>query len=196
MGYHDGPPAIERHNASSRRRARQPVSTLYCLRDSLQTEAMACCTTTARPSNVEVHTVPAAVLRGRNKRRVPVRVFSALSLLATTAAIIMGAGGGLLDRVDAVTVPAAPARIALDVVSGDEVTVAFHAPLSDGGSAVQSYEVRFTIFSTTHSVKPIHPRQRYHSARVTPCFLIPHLERVSGFESRQSASKDDRSIKS
>lgn len=42
---------------------------------------------------------------------------------------------------EAVTVPAAPARVNLDVRSGDEVAVSFSAPLDDGGSAVQSYEV-------------------------------------------------------
>lgn len=174
MGYHDGPPAIERHNASSRRRARQPGSTLQCLSDSLQTETMACHITTGRPSNVEGYTVPATVFRRRNKRW-------ALSWFATTVAVITGAGGGLLSGVDAVTVPAAPARVDLDVVSGDEVTVAFYAPLSDGGSAVQSYEVRFMhdIF-TTHSVKPISPRQRCHHVQVTPCFPVPRFGRISG----------------
>lgn len=43
--------------------------------------------------------------------------------------------------VGAVSVPEAPARVDLDVMSGDEVVVAFSAPLSDGGSTVQSYEV-------------------------------------------------------
>lgn len=41
----------------------------------------------------------------------------------------------------AVSVPEAPSRVDLDVVSGNEIAVAFSAPLSDGGSAVQSYEV-------------------------------------------------------
>lgn len=49
------------------------------------------------------------------------------------AAFSVGAG--------AVSVPEAPSRVDLDVISGSEVAVAFSAPLSDGGSAVQSYEV-------------------------------------------------------
>lgn len=42
----------------------------------------------------------------------------------------------------AVSVPEAPARLNLDVINGEEVLITFAAPLSDGGSAVQSYEVR------------------------------------------------------
>lgn len=57
----------------------------------------------------------------------------AISLVAALTLSVVG--------VNAVSVPAAPARVDLDVISGDEVAVAFSAPLSDGGSAVQSYEV-------------------------------------------------------
>ena len=60
-------------------------------------------------------------------------VWIALSLIS----VALGAAG-----IGAVSVPGAPARVNLDVLSGDEVAVSFSAPLSDGGSAVQSYEVR------------------------------------------------------
>lgn len=56
-----------------------------------------------------------------------------LPVFAAFAACVAG--------VCAVSVPEAPARVDLDVMSGDEVVVAFSAPLSDGGSTVQSYEV-------------------------------------------------------
>lgn len=59
--------------------------------------------------------------------------FLALPVLAAVALCTTGVG--------AVSVPEAPARVDLDVMSGEEVTVSFAAPLSDGGSAVQSYEV-------------------------------------------------------
>lgn len=44
--------------------------------------------------------------------------------------------------ISAATVPGPPSRVDLEVVNGEEVTVSFSAPLSDGGSSVQSYEVR------------------------------------------------------
>ena len=56
-----------------------------------------------------------------------------LPVFAAFAAYVAG--------VAAVSVPEAPARVDLDVMSGDEVVVTFSAPLSDGGSTVQSYEV-------------------------------------------------------
>lgn len=56
-----------------------------------------------------------------------------LPMFAAFAACVAGVG--------AVSVPEAPARVDLDVMSGDEVVVAFSAPLGDGGSTVQSYEV-------------------------------------------------------
>lgn len=56
-----------------------------------------------------------------------------LGRIFAAAAFAVGAG--------AVSVPEAPSRVDLDVISGNEVAVAFSAPLSDGGSAVQSYEV-------------------------------------------------------
>ena len=54
-------------------------------------------------------------------------------IFATAVTFALGA--------DAVSVPEAPSRVDLDVLSGNEVAVAFSAPLNDGGSAVQSYEV-------------------------------------------------------
>ena len=51
------------------------------------------------------------------------------------AAVAFALGAG------AVSVPEAPSKVDLDVINGNEVAVAFSAPLSDGGSAVQSYEV-------------------------------------------------------
>ncbi|CAN0319926.1 unnamed protein product, partial [Hapterophycus canaliculatus] len=63
----------------------------------------------------------------------------------TTAALALG--------VSAVSVPEAPARVDLDVMSGDEVAVTFSAPLSDGGSAVQSYEVEWDTDPGTREVQ-------------------------------------------
>lgn len=72
----------------------------------------------------------------RRSRRRPGGWLFAIPALAT-AALALG--------VSAVSVPEAPARVDLDVKSGDEVAVTFSAPLSDGGSAVQSYEVRLLL---------------------------------------------------
>lgn len=134
MGNH-GPPANE-HHASPRRRTHQLVAK-QCLGDSLKTETVAVYTT-GWMLNLDVHTTPAASRHRRRKRGCG---FSTVPLLAGVLALA-GAVGGLLDGVEAVTVPEAPTRVDLDVVSGDEVAVVFYAPLSDGGSAVQSYEVR------------------------------------------------------
>lgn len=59
-------------------------------------------------------------------------------IFATAFTLALGAG--------AVSVPEAPSRVDLDVLSGSEIAVDFSAPLSDGGSAVQSYEVRASWF--------------------------------------------------
>lgn len=69
---------------------------------------------------------------GKSRRRTKGGWLLAIPAFAT-AALALG--------VSAVSVPEAPARVDLDVMSGDEVAVTFSAPLSDGGSAVQSYEV-------------------------------------------------------
>lgn len=70
--------------------------------------------------------VTMASTRRRGKKASLGRIFAA-------TAFALGAG--------AVSVPEAPSRVDLDVMSGNEIAVAFSAPLSDGGSAVQSYEV-------------------------------------------------------
>lgn len=54
---------------------------------------------------------------------------------------VLAAAAYCAAQADAVSVPGGPARVDLSVLSGDEVLVTFAAPLSDGGSAVQSYEV-------------------------------------------------------
>lgn len=64
-----------------------------------------------------------------------------------TAAVALALGVG------AVSVPEAPARVDLDVMSGDEVAVTFAAPLSDGGSAVQSYEVCMLLSSVGSMIR-------------------------------------------
>jgi len=40
-------------------------------------------------------------------------------------------------------VPDAPTAVALDVLSGSDVRISFEAPLTDGGSAVQSYSLEW-----------------------------------------------------
>ena len=64
-----------------------------------------------------------------------------LGWIFAAAVLSLGAGAG------AVSVPEAPSRVDLDVMSGSEVAVTFSAPLSDGGSAVQSYEVCVWMFA-------------------------------------------------
>lgn len=85
-----------------------------------------------RQSNGDsLQTGPAAfVAMARTRRRGQT---ASLGWIFAAAAFALGAS--------AVSVPEAPSRVDLDVISGNEVAVAFSAPLSDGGSAVQSYEV-------------------------------------------------------
>lgn len=71
----------------------------------------------------------ASVAMARTRRRPK----AGLIPIFAAAAFVLGAG--------AVSVPEAPTRVDLDVMSGSEIAIAFSAPLSDGGSAVQSYEV-------------------------------------------------------
>lgn len=73
---------------------------------------------------------------GSSMLYVPNRARSTIAILILVTCSLLALVG------EAVSVPEAPARMDLDVLSGDEVAVYFSAPLSDGGSAVQSYEVR------------------------------------------------------
>lgn len=104
--------------------------------DSLQTETVEAYMT-GKSLSLGVHTLP-AVSRYRRQRK-GCRL-ATVPLLAGALALTR-AVGGLFGGVQAVTVPEAPTRVELDIASGDEVAVVFYAPLSDGGSAVQSYKV-------------------------------------------------------
>lgn len=118
MGPGPDPPAV-----AARGQGRPPRSEHRRSGESLQTGS------TASVAMAKARKDVAGISRRRRRglREIPV--------LAIATAAVLAAG------VDAVSVPEAPARVDLDVMSGDEVTVAFSAPLSDGGSAVQSYEV-------------------------------------------------------
>lgn len=83
---------------------------------------------------------------GSRKRRL-----GGCSLAAPILACCAVFGG--VAGVGGVAVPEAPARVDLDVLSGEEVLVKFSAPLSDGGSAVQSYEVGCCCHCCRISVK-------------------------------------------
>lgn len=118
MGPGPDPPAV-----AARGQGRPPRSRQRRSEDSLQTGS------TASAAMTKARRCVAGIARRRR------RGLLAIPILATATAAVLALG------VDAVSVPEAPARVDLDVMSGDEVTVAFSAPLSDGGSAVQSYEV-------------------------------------------------------
>lgn len=107
-----GPPAVGSREKATRR-DRWPMPGRQSDGDGLQTGLVA--------------SVAMASTRRRGQR-------ASLGKIFAIAAFALGAG--------AVSVPEAPSRVDLDVISGNEVAVAFSAPLSDGGSAVQSYEVR------------------------------------------------------
>jgi hypothetical protein len=53
------------------------------------------------------------------------------------------------------SIPDAPTSVALDVLSGSEVRVSFESPLSDGGSAVQSYSVEWDTDPGVQEVQAI-----------------------------------------
>lgn len=118
MGPGPDPPAV-----AARGQGLPPRSDHRRSGESLQTESTA---------SVAMAKARKGVVGITRRRR---RGLLAIPVLATAGAAVLALG------VDAVSVPEAPARVDLDVRSGDEVTVAFSAPLSDGGSAVQSYEV-------------------------------------------------------
>jgi len=53
------------------------------------------------------------------------------------------------------SIPDAPTSVALDVLSGSEVRVSFESPLSDGGSAIQSYSVEWDTDPGVQEVQAI-----------------------------------------
>lgn len=84
-------------------------------------------------NSLQTGLVASVAHHGSRKRRLGGCLLAAPILACCIFGGVAGVGG--------VTVPEAPARVDLDVLSGEEVLVEFSAPLSDGGSAVQSYEV-------------------------------------------------------
>lgn len=84
-----------------------------------------------RGDSLQTRPATSGTMAGATRRK---RRAGFAAICATTITFALGAG--------AVSVPEAPSRVDLDVLSGNEIAVDFSAPLSDGGSAVQSYEVR------------------------------------------------------
>lgn len=117
--------------------------------------------------------------RSYKRRRRADYLVTTVPMLAAIMFAVAAAYAGLLHGVEAVTVPEAPARVDIDVRSGDEVAVAFYAPLSDGGSAVQSYEVsRVADMSPSHScrgVQNVYPAAGASQNNI-PCMALSELE--------------------